>query len=64
MHTVQADIKIKLNYTKLIIAETLTLEVWMCLKVVIVIKKIVFPCRLVKQVLNVNVIGGKAWIGM
>lgn len=36
----------------------------MCLKVVIVIKKIVFPCRLVKQVLNVNVIGGKAWIGM
>lgn len=27
----------------------------MCLSVLILIKKIMFPCRLVKQVLNVNV---------
>lgn len=34
------------------------------LSVLILYKKIVFPCRLVKQVLNVNVIIGKAWIGV
>lgn len=36
----------------------------MHLNVLILIKKVVFPCRLVKQVLNVNVIIGKAWIGV
>lgn len=34
----------------------------MCLSVLILIKKIVLPCRLVKQVLNVII--GKAWIGV